>query len=61
MASSIRENKLSGLVSAMQAGKKEGMVILERQLADLVQRGEITHDAAVSAANDRDLLRSMLG
>lgn len=61
VASAIRENKLSGLVSAMQAGKKEGMVILERQLADLVQRGEITLEAAQVAANDRELLRSMLG
>ena len=52
VASLIRDNKLSQIVSLIQAGGREGMILLERALADLVKRQQITHEMALSLAND---------
>jgi twitching motility protein PilT len=60
VASSIREAKISGVVSAMQSGRKDGMITLERSLADLVKRHEITMEVARSTANDRQAFASYM-
>ena len=60
VAAAIREGKTSTLQSAMQAGKKEGMVALERCLADLVQKRQITIEAARAVANDPGTLTQYL-
>ena len=60
VASSIREGKTSGIQSAIQAGKKEGMLPLERGLADLVQKRQITLEDARAVANDPAALASYL-
>lgn len=52
VASAIRDAKTSNLQSAMQSGKKEGMIPLERCLADLGQKRQITIEAARSVASD---------
>src|SRR5262249_44260580 len=54
VANGLREGKIGTVTSAMQAGKRDGMVTLEKSLAELVRRGEITMDDAASVANDRD-------
>ncbi|MEP7119581.1 MAG: PilT/PilU family type 4a pilus ATPase [Byssovorax sp.] len=60
VASAIREAKTSNLQSAMQSGKKEGMISLERCLADLVQKRQVTLEAARAVANDPAALTSYL-
>ena len=60
VASGLREGKISGVVSAMQSGKKDGMVTLERSLSDLVRRRDIALEVAKGAANDRQTLDSYL-
>jgi twitching motility protein PilT len=60
VAGAIREAKTSNLQSAMQSGKKEGMIPLERCLADLVQKRQITVEAARAVANDPAALTSYL-
>lgn len=52
VASLIREGKSAQIATALQSGRREGMIALERCLADRVQAGEITGDAARSVAND---------
>jgi twitching motility protein PilT len=60
VASAIRDAKTSNLQSAMQSGKKEGMIPLERCLADLVQKRQITVEAARAVANDPTALTQYL-
>jgi twitching motility protein PilT len=52
VAALIREGKSAQIATALQSGKRDGMLALERCLADRVQAGEITSDAARSVAND---------
>ncbi|HEY8088127.1 MAG TPA: ATPase, T2SS/T4P/T4SS family, partial [Polyangiaceae bacterium] len=52
VAAIIREGKTAQLASAVQSGKREGMISLERCLADRVQAGEIRAEDARAAAND---------
>jgi twitching motility protein PilT len=52
VASLIREGKTQQIPTAIQSGRGEGMIPLERVLADLVSAGEITPDAARAAASD---------
>ena len=61
VASAIREGKLGAIKSAMQAGRAEGMLVLERALADLVTRGAISAEAARKVANDPTSLSQYLG
>ncbi len=61
VASAIREGKLGSIKSSMQAGRGDGMVVLERSLAELVKRGEISLEAARAAANDPASLGHYLG
>ena len=60
VASLIREGKTQQIPTAIQSGRGEGMVPLERVLADLVQAGEITADAARAAASDPAALATYL-
>jgi twitching motility protein PilT len=50
----IRENATHQLYSEMQAGRKHGMITLDRALLDRYLAGEITYDAAVALARDPD-------
>jgi twitching motility protein PilT len=61
VASVIREGKTAQLSSAIQSGRREGMLALERCLADLVQSAQITIDDARAVANDPASLASYLG
>jgi len=60
VANLIREGKTPQLTSAMQSSRKEGMVLLERSLADLCRAGTIDERQAFSAANDQDSLMEYL-
>jgi len=60
VANLIREGKTPQLVSAMQSSRKEGMVLLERSLADLVRAGALDEGQAFAAANDPDSLMECL-
>jgi len=61
VASLIREGKTAQIASVLQSAKREGMLALERSLADRVHAGEISRDDAVAAANDVDALSQFLG
>jgi twitching motility protein PilT len=52
VASLIREGKSAQIATLIQSGRREGMVSLERSLADRVQAGEIKVEDARAAAND---------
>ncbi|MBK8168933.1 MAG: PilT/PilU family type 4a pilus ATPase [Sandaracinaceae bacterium] len=56
VANGLREGKISVVTSAMQSGKRDGMIVLEKFLAELVRKGEISASDAQAAANDRDAL-----
>ena len=60
VANLIREGKTPQLVSAMQSSRKEGMVLLERSLAELCRAGAIDERDAFAAANDQDSLMEYL-
>jgi len=60
VANLIREGKTPQLTSAMQSSRKEGMVLLERSLAELCRAGTIDERQAFSAANDQDSLMEYL-
>jgi twitching motility protein PilT len=60
VASLIREGKSAQLASVLQSGRRDGMLALERSLADRVQAGEIDVDAAVATANDPEALTQFL-
>ena len=57
----IRQNKSFQITSAMQTGKRQGMQLLDDALADLVRKGQVTLDNALSVANDPVALRSQFG
>ncbi len=52
VAALIREGKTAQIATAIQSGRREGMISLERCLADRVQAGEIRLEDARAAAND---------
>ncbi len=52
----IREGRTAQLATAMQSGGREGMITLERCLADLVRGQRVSLAAARAAANDVDAL-----
>jgi twitching motility protein PilT len=60
VANLIREGKTPQLTSAMQSSRKEGMVLLERSLAELCRSGAIEERHAFAAANDQDSLMEYL-
>ncbi len=61
VASLIREGKTEQLATALQSGRRDGMITLERCLADRVRAGEITAEDARAVANDLDSLGVYLG
>jgi twitching motility protein PilT len=60
VANAVREARTGSLQSAIQAGKKEGMIPLERCLAELVQRRHVLADDARAVANDPSALAAYL-
>ncbi len=60
VANVIREGKTAQIGSMLQAGKRDGMVSLERCLAEYVQAGTISLEHAKAHANDLDSLTMYL-
>lgn len=60
VANVIREGKTAQIGSLIQAGRRDGMISLERCLADYVQAGTIGLNDAKNAANDADSLTMYL-
>lgn len=60
VASMIRDGKMEQIATALQSGQREGMITLERCLANLVKARAIRADDAKSAANDPDTLGAYL-
>ena len=60
VASLIREGKTAQLATVLQSSRKDGMLQLERCLADLVRAGLVTREAATAVANDPTSLASYL-
>lgn len=56
----IREGKTAQIGTMLQGGRREGMLSLERCLADYVQSGSVSLDQARAAANDADSLAMYL-
>jgi twitching motility protein PilT len=52
IAALIRDGKTAQITSVIQAGRREGMIMLERSLADRVAAGEVRLEDARAAAND---------
>ncbi len=61
VASQIRDGKVHHLPTAIQTGRDDGMVPLERTLAAMVRTGRVTRAAARDAANDPAALDDLLG
>ncbi|HEY6461334.1 MAG TPA: PilT/PilU family type 4a pilus ATPase [Polyangiaceae bacterium] len=61
VASLVREGKTSQFATAIQSGRREGMISLERCLADRVQSGEVRIEDARAAANDPASLAMYVG
>ena len=53
-ANLIRQGKLDQLETAMQAGRKAGMLTMDKALNELFDRGTITGRSAYDFANDKD-------
>ena len=60
VANLIREGRTAQIVNALQGGANEGMVVLERSLADLVRAGRIRRETALAVANDSATLSEYL-
>ncbi|HTJ83694.1 MAG TPA: PilT/PilU family type 4a pilus ATPase [Polyangiaceae bacterium] len=61
VASAIKEGKVGAIRTAMQAGRDEGMIPLERHLADLVMRRVVSPEEARRAAREPTTLLQYLG
>jgi len=56
----IRENKINQLDSVIETGLKEGMMSLDRVLADYVRKGLITVDDAFTFSKNRDYFQMLM-
>src|SRR5690606_22181379 len=56
----IREGKTYQILSAMQAGKEMGMHTMDQHLAELVNSGRVTRQAAEAKAHDPEGFSRML-
>lgn len=56
----IRDGKVVQLQSVLETSRAEGMVSLERSLANLVKTGEVMSEEALAQAVDREVLESLL-
>ena len=61
IAALIRDGKTAQLHNALQSGRREGMIVLERSLADRVQAGEVRVEDARAVANEPASLALYLG
>ncbi len=57
----IREGKTHQLYSVLETSAAEGMISLDKVLADLVNRGEVSLDDALPWARDQKTFKSMIG
>lgn len=57
----IRENKTYQIDSVIETSMKEGMVSLDKSLADLVQQGLVTADDAFVYSKNKEYLQMLLG
>jgi len=60
VANLIREGKTYQVPSAMQAGRDLGMHTMDQHLADLVNSGDVTFEAAAEKAQDLDVLKRLV-
>ncbi|GMV41439.1 MAG: hypothetical protein AMXMBFR64_31550 [Myxococcales bacterium] len=60
IANLIREHKNHQINSQIQTGREEGMVPMDRSLADLVRAGRISREVAMRAAHDQRHLKGLL-
>jgi twitching motility protein PilT len=60
IANLIREGKTYQIPSAMQAGRELGMHTMDQHLAELVNSGIITHQAALEKAHDVDGINRLI-
>ncbi len=56
----IRENKVHQIDSVIETSMKEGMVSLDRALAELVKAGQVSLDDAFNYAKNRDYLQLLI-
>ncbi|MFH1866665.1 MAG: ATPase, T2SS/T4P/T4SS family [Patescibacteria group bacterium] len=56
----MRDGKILQLQSILETSREEGMISLERNLADLVKTGEVVSEEAMVQAANPDSLKSML-
>ncbi|MES2169253.1 MAG: type IV pili twitching motility protein PilT, partial [Actinomycetota bacterium] len=54
VANLIREGKTYQVSSALQAGRDLGMHTMDQHLAEMVNHGQITHEAALEKVHDPD-------
>ncbi len=57
----IRENKIYQIDSVIETGMKEGMVSLDRALADLARRGVVSMEDAYRYAKSQEYFRMLVG
>ena len=57
----IREGKTSQIYSAIQTGGKLGMQTLEKVLAELYRKGDISFEAAMSKTSKPDEIQRIIG
>lgn len=60
IANLIREGKTYQIATALQAGRELGMFSMDQHLAELVDRGKITHAAAMEKAHDLEGLKRLI-
>jgi twitching motility protein PilT len=60
VAAMVREGRTTQIASVLQSGRRDGMIALERCLADRVHAGEIRLEDARAAANDVEALAMYL-
>lgn len=57
----IRENKTHQIDSVIETSLKEGMISLDRSLADLVRRGVVSAEDATAYAKNREYMNMLIG
>ncbi|MDY7541565.1 MULTISPECIES: PilT/PilU family type 4a pilus ATPase [unclassified Cryobacterium] len=60
IANLIREGKTHQIASMMQSGAADGMHTMDQHLAELVDAGQITRQAAIDKAHDVDSLQQLI-
>jgi twitching motility protein PilT len=60
VAAQIRDGRTHMLATQMEIGGNEGMIPLERTLADLVRAGKITRATALTSASNREALQKLM-